>query len=56
MDNLNKNLEQDTPEEEKSELDIAREQFLRKRKWTYIETAVIIILAMLFYLFKTLVG
>ena len=40
------------PEGIKSDLEEAREKFFKKRKWTYIETAVIIVLAMLYYFFK----
>ncbi len=41
-------------EETKTDVEIARDKFYKKRKWTYIETAVIIVIAMLYYLFKTL--
>ena len=44
--------EPELPEGVKSELDKAREKYFKKRKWTYIETAVIIVVAMLYYFFK----
>ena len=47
--------EPEVPEGIKSDLEEAREKFFKKRKWTYIETAVIIVLAMLYYLFKTFI-
>ena len=40
------------PEGAKSELDIAVEKYYKKRKWTYIETGVIIVVALLYFLFK----
>lgn len=40
------------PEGAKSELEIAEEKYYKKRKWTYIETGVIIVVALLYFLFK----
>jgi hypothetical protein len=40
------------PQGAKSELEIAKEKYYKKRKWTYIETGVIIVLALLYFLFK----
>ncbi|WP_072914168.1 hypothetical protein [Pseudobutyrivibrio xylanivorans] len=40
------------PEGAKSELDIAVEKYYKKRKWTYIEAGVIIVVALLYFLFK----
>lgn len=42
------------PENAKSEVEIAQEKYFKKRKWTYIETAVIIVVVMIYYLFKTI--
>lgn len=39
----------------KSDLEVAQQEFLKKRKWTYIETAVIIIIAMLYYISKSFI-
>lgn len=35
-----------------SELDVAYDKYYKKRKWTYIEAVVIIILGIIFYLYK----
>ena len=40
------------PEGAKSELDIAVEKYYKKRKWTYIEAGVIIVVALLYFIFK----
>ncbi|SDH40203.1 hypothetical protein SAMN05421493_101475 [Pseudobutyrivibrio sp. 49] len=40
------------PEGAKSELDIAVEKYYKKRKWTYIEAGVIIVVALLYFLIK----
>ena len=40
------------PEGAKSELEIAKEKYYKKRKWTYIETGVIIVVALLYFIFK----
>ena len=44
--------EPEVPAGVKSDLEEAKEKFFKKRKWTYIETAVIIVLAMLYYFFR----
>ncbi len=46
--------EPEIPEGVQSEVEKAREQYFKKRKWTYIETAVIIVVAMLYYFFKVI--
>ncbi|QFJ55548.1 hypothetical protein [Pseudobutyrivibrio xylanivorans] len=40
------------PDGAKSEYDIAVEKYYKKRKWTYIETGVIIVVALMYFLFK----
>ncbi len=42
------------PDSVKTDVEIAREKFFKKRKWTYIETAVIIVIAMIYYFYKTI--
>ena len=41
------------PEGAKSDADVVMEKYLKKQKWTYIQTAVIIVLAMIYFMFKT---
>jgi hypothetical protein len=41
------------PEGAKSDTDVVMEKYLKKQKWTYIQTAVIIVLAMVYFMFKT---
>ena len=42
----------DIPDGAKTELERAQEKYFKKRKWTYIETAVIVIIAMIYYFIK----